>query len=63
MIIEHGRGRNVVVRGRDTSGKRYEKTISGHWPYCFVKTEDADYITDGVAIQPVSYTHLRAHET
>lgn len=51
MIIERGRGRDIVVRGRDKSGKRYEKSITGHWPYCFVKTEDAQNIKEAVAIQ------------
>ena len=61
MIIERGRGRDVIVRGRDKAGKRYEKTITGHWPYCFVKTEDADYAAEGVAVEH-GYTGLYGEE-
>jgi len=48
MIIERGRGRDIIIRGRTSNKERYEKTIKGHWPYCFVKTEDAPYIAEAV---------------
>lgn len=48
MIIERGRGRNVIIRGRTPNGKRYEKSIKGHWPYCFVKNEDASFVVEVV---------------
>jgi len=48
MIIERGRGRDIIIRGRTSHKERYEKTIKGHWPYCFVKTEDAPYIAEAV---------------
>ena len=51
MIIERGKGRDVIVRGRTRNKERYEKTITGHWPYCFVKTEDAGYVPEAVATE------------
>ena len=48
MIIERGKGREVIIRGRDSTKKRYEKTIKGYWPYCFVNTADSPYITEAV---------------
>ena len=48
MIIERGRGRDIIIRGRTPQKERYEKTITGHWPYCFVKTTDAPYIAEAV---------------
>lgn len=48
MIIERGRGRDIIIRGRTSNKERYDKTIRGHWPYCFVKTEDAPYIAEAV---------------
>ena len=44
MIVEHGRGRDVIVRGRQPDGTRYQKSIKGYWPYCFVRDEDAEWI-------------------
>ena len=61
MIIERGKGRDVIIRGRHRNGERYEKTITGHWPYCFVKTEDADYAVEGVAVEH-GYTGLYGEE-
>ena len=61
MIIERGKGRDVIVRGRDKAKKRYEKTITGHWPYCFVRTEDAPYIAEAVAVEH-GYTGLYGEE-
>ena len=52
MIIERGRGRDIIVRGRNTDGKRYEKTISGYWPYCFVRTEEDKYLDSVVKKEP-----------
>ena len=60
MIIE-SKGRTVIVRGRDNAGKRYEKSITGHWPYCFVRTEDAEYAAEGVAVEH-GYTGLYGEE-
>ena len=48
MIIERGRGRSVIIRGRTPNGKRYEKSIKGHWPYCFVRNEDASSVAETV---------------
>lgn len=61
MIIERGKGRDVIIRGRHRNGERYEKTITGHWPYCFVKTEDADYAPEGIAVEH-GYTGLYGEE-
>ena len=44
MIIERGRGRDIIVRGRSKDGLRYEKNITGYWPYCFVRTEEDKYL-------------------
>ena len=56
MIIERGRGRDVIVRGRQPDGSRYQKSIKGYWPYCFVRDEDAEWI-DCVRKEP-GYTGL-----
>ena len=61
MIIEHSRGRDIIIRGRDNTGKRYEKTIKGHWPYCFVRSEDAKYIAEAVRTEE-GYTGLYGEE-
>jgi DNA polymerase elongation subunit (family B) len=44
MIVERGRGRDIIVRGRTPEGERYQKSITGYWPYCFVRDEDAEFI-------------------
>ena len=61
MIIERSRGRDIIIRGRDNTGKRYEKTIKGHWPYCFVRSEDAKYIAEAVRTEE-GYTGLYGEE-
>jgi len=51
MIVEKGSGRNVIIRARDGDGKRYEKSISGYWPYCYVREEDAKHLAEAVKIE------------
>jgi DNA polymerase elongation subunit (family B) len=48
MIVERGRGRDIIIRGREKNGARYEKTITGYWPYAFVSSVDAEYIDEAV---------------
>ena len=48
MIVERGRGRDIIIRGRNKNKERYEKTISGYWPYAFVSDEDAEHIEEAV---------------
>ena len=45
MIVEQ-KGNTVVVRVRDDDGKRKVLNYKG-LPYCYVETEDAQYIEDG----------------
>ena len=45
MIVEQ-KGNTVVVRVRDDDGKRKVLNYKG-LPYCYVQTEDAQYIEDG----------------
>ena len=52
MIVERGRGRDVIVRGRTKTGERYQKTITGYWPYCYVEDKDAKYVTECVKREP-----------
>ncbi|MAR83303.1 MAG: hypothetical protein CMF55_00710 [Legionellales bacterium] len=61
MIIERGKGREILIRGRDSHGKRYEKSIKGHWPYCFVKTEDSQYVSEAIRRED-GYTGLYGEE-
>ena len=56
MIVERGRGRDIIVRGRTPEGERYQRSITGYWPYCFVRDEDAEFI-DCVRQEP-GYTGL-----
>jgi len=48
MIVERGRGRDIIIRGRDKNNARYEKTITGYWPYAFVSDVDAEHIDEAV---------------
>ena len=49
MIVEQGNGREVIVRYRDDKGNRKVTTIRGHYPYCFVETDNASYIEDCIS--------------
>ena len=57
MIIERGRGRDIIVRARTPDGQRYEKNITGYWPYCYVEDKDVKYVTESVKREP-GYTGL-----
>ena len=37
MIVERGRGSTVIVRHRDSEGKRQTTKITGHRPYLYVE--------------------------
>ena len=41
MIIEKNSQRGVIIRYRDNNDKRVVVTDREHWPYCYVKTDDA----------------------
>jgi len=41
MIVERGRGRNVIVRYRDADTERKTLTINNYYPYGFVHDDDA----------------------
>ena len=41
MIVERGRGREVIVRYRDKNDERTTLKLNESWPYCFVETEHA----------------------
>ena len=42
MIVERGKGRDVIIRARDENGERTTIKETGFYPYCFVETEHAD---------------------
>ena len=46
MIVEQGKGREVLVRYRDAQGNRKTESIKGHYPYCFIETDNAPYVED-----------------
>jgi len=48
MIVDRGRGREVIIRLRDENGARIEKRISSVYPYCFVEDENAALITNAL---------------
>ena len=39
MIVERGKGREVIIRARDENGERTTIKETQHYPYCFVETE------------------------
>ena len=57
MIVEKTNGRNVLIRARDKDGKRYEKTITGYWPYCYMEDENVPYVAEAVRTE-AGYTGL-----
>lgn len=61
MIIERSRSRDIIIRGRDASGERYEKTIKDHWPYCFVRNEAAPFVAEAVRTEE-GFTGLYGEE-
>ena len=42
MIVERGKGRDVIIRARDENGERTTIKETGFYPYCFVETEHSD---------------------
>lgn len=42
MIVERGKGREVIIRARDENGERTTVKETGFYPYCFVETEHAN---------------------
>lgn len=45
MIVNQLKGNNVVVRYRDSDNNRKTMKIKNTYAYCFVKDEDAQYIS------------------
>jgi len=41
MIVDTNKARQVIIRYRDANNNRQTITDSEHWPYCFVKSNDA----------------------
>ena len=56
MIIERGKGRDVIIRARDERGERTTIKETQYYPYCFVETQHAD-LFPGAAKTP-GYTGL-----
>ena len=46
MIVEQGKVREVLVRYRDAQGNTKTESIKGHYPYCFIETDNAPYVED-----------------
>ena len=44
MIVDAVGRNGVLVRHRDSEGKRVETTITDFYPYCYVEDESADYV-------------------
>ena len=44
MIVEQGRGREVIIRYRDKEGNRKVMLEKDYWPYAFVEDESAKWV-------------------
>ena len=42
MIVERGKGREVIIRARNKHGERITLKENSYYPYCFVETEHSD---------------------
>lgn len=55
MIIENLNGRKVLVRARDDEGKRTHEEITNHYPYCFLREEDAGGVASLVGVHSIEH--------
>ena len=42
LIVERGKGREVIIRARNKHGERITLKENSYYPYCFVETEHSD---------------------
>ena len=61
MIVERGRGRQIILRTRDENNIRVEQRIKDSYPYCFVENKNSKHIFGAIS-KTKGYTGLYGEE-
>ncbi len=63
MIVERGRGREVLVRYRDENRERQTLSINAYFPYCFVPDiGESDFLFEGEGLKKYHYGPKKDYE-